>query len=123
VEGLERRRIETLVAFQDFTFLVGPGFICGTNTVLMAWIMCKSGLVPRFIAVLGLIGGPLVFAVNVVKMFGYSEQLMPIAGLAVVPIFSWEILLAGYLIVKGFRPAALARLGLADGPAQRLVNA
>ena len=23
---------------------------------------------------------------------------------------------AGYLIVKGFRPAALARLGLADGP-------
>ena len=115
--------IETLVAFQDFTFLVGPGFICGTNTVLMAWIMYKSGLVPRFIAVLGLIGGPLVSAVNVVKMFGYSEQLMPIAGLAVVPIFSWEILLAGYLIVKGFRPAALARLGLADGPAQRLVNA
>jgi hypothetical protein len=111
--------IDTLVAFQDFTFLVGPGFVCGTNTVLMAWIMYKSGLVPRFIAVLGLVGGPLVFALNVVKMFGYSEQLMPLAGLAVVPIFSWELLLAGYLIVKGFRPAALARLGLVDGPAPR----
>ncbi|WP_411699151.1 DUF4386 domain-containing protein [Conyzicola sp.] len=112
--------IDTLVAFQDFTFLVGPGFICGTNTVLIAWIMLKSGLVPRFIAVLGLVGGPLVFAFNVVKMFGFSEQLMPWAALAVVPIFAWELLLAGYLIVKGFRPAALAQLGHVDGAAQRL---
>ena len=116
--------IETLVAFQDSAFIVGPGFICGTNTVLMAWIMYKSGLVPRFIAVLGLVGGPLVFAFNVVKMFGFSEQMMPWAGLAVVPIFSWELCLAFYLIVNGFRPAALARLGLVDAPAQRrLVNA
>jgi hypothetical protein len=111
--------IDALVAFQDFTFLVGPGFICGANTVLMAWIMYKSGLVPRFIAVLGLVGGPLVFAFNVVKMFGFSEQTMPLAGLAVVPIFSWELLLAGYLIVRGFRPAALARLDLLDRPAPR----
>jgi hypothetical protein len=113
--------IETLVSFVDWAFLVGPGFICGTNTVLMAWIMLKSGLVPRFIAVLGLVGGPLVFAFNVVKMFGFSEQMMPWAGLAVVPIFSWELCLAFYLIVKGFRPAALARLDAA--PARSLVTA
>jgi hypothetical protein len=105
--------IETLVALVDWAFLVGPGFICGTNTVLMAWIMLESRLVPRFIAVLGLVGGPLVFAFNVVKMFGFSEQMMPWAGLAVVPIFSWEICLAIHLIVKGFRPAALARLDAA----------
>ena len=111
--------IDTLVAFVDLSFLVGPGFICGTNTVLMAWIMYRSGLVPRFIAVLGLVGGPLVFAFNVVKLFGFSEQMMPWAGLAVVPIFSWELCLAFYLIVKGFRPEALARLGLVDGSAQR----
>jgi hypothetical protein len=113
--------IETLVFLVDWAFLVGPGFVCGTNTVLMAWIMLKSGLVPRFIAVLGLVGGPLVFAFNVVKMFGFSEQMMPWAGLAVVPIFSWELCLAFYLIVKGFRPAALARLDAA--PARSLVAA
>jgi hypothetical protein len=83
--------------------------------------MLKSGLVPRFIAVLGLVGGPLVFAFNVVKMFGFSEQMMPWAGLAVVPIFSWELCLAFYLIVKGFRPAALARLDAA--PSRSLVAA
>jgi hypothetical protein len=112
--------IQTLVSLQDWTFLVGPGFICGTNTVLMAWIMYRSGLVPRFIAVLGLVGGPLVFAFNVVKMFGFSEQLMPWAGLAVVPIFAWELCLAIYLIAKGFRSAALALLEVAEAP--RLVN-
>lgn len=111
--------IDTLVAFVDLSFVVGPGFICGTNTVLMAWIMYRSGLVPRFIAVLGLVGGPLVFAFNVVKLFGFSEQMMPWAALAVVPIFAWELCLAFYLIVKGFRPEALARLGLADGSNQR----
>jgi hypothetical protein len=110
--------IDTLVAFQDFTFLVGPGFVCGTNTVLMAWIMYRSALVPRSIAVLGLVGGPLVFAFNVIKMFGFSEQMMPWAALAVVPIFSWEICLAVYLIVKGFRPSALARLDGAGAPSQ-----
>ncbi len=114
---------ETLVAFQDLTFLVGPGFVCGTNTVLMAYLMYRSGLVPRFIGVLGLVGGPLVFAANVVKMFGFSDQLMPWLGLTVVPVFAWEICLAVYLIARGFRPAG-ARLGaspaLVDG---RLVDA
>ena len=113
--------VDTLVAFQDWTFLIGPGFVCGTNTVLMAWIMYRSGLVPRFIAVLGLVGGPLVFAFNVLKMFGYSEPLMPWAGAAVAPIFAWELCLAVYLIVKGFRPEALARLGF--GPAVATASA
>jgi hypothetical protein len=89
--------------------------------VLIAWIMYRSRLVPRFIAVLGLVGGPLVFAFNVVKLFGFSEQLMPWAGLAVVPIFSWELCLAIYLLAKGFRPAALARLEVTAAP--RLVTA
>src|SRR3954452_7790332 len=55
---------DALVAVRDWTFLIGPGFVCGTNTVVMALLMYRSRLVPRFIAVLGLVGGPLVFTCN-----------------------------------------------------------
>ncbi|WP_108252817.1 DUF4386 domain-containing protein [Planctomonas deserti] len=99
-----------LVAAHNWTFLVGPGLICGTNTVLAAYLMYRSGLVPRFIAVLGLVGGPLIFAANTGVMFGVFDQVSPWTGLCVIPIFAWEICLAVYLIAKGFRSAALARL-------------
>ena len=59
-----------LVAFHNGTFLVGPGFVVGVNTVLMAYLMYRSGLVPRFIPVLGLVGGPLVFLSATGELFG-----------------------------------------------------
>ena len=66
-----------LVALHNWTLVLGPGFVCSTNTVLMAYLMYKSGLVPRFIRVLGLVGGPLVFAYHAAQMFGLSEQSRP----------------------------------------------
>lgn len=98
-----------LLDLQEWAFVVGPGFVCGTNTVLMAYLVWKSGFVPRFIGVLGLIGGPLVFAVNVIKVTGLEGQLMPWIGVCVVPVFAWEICLAVYLLVKGFRPITQRR--------------
>jgi Domain of unknown function (DUF4386) len=50
-----------LVAVHDWTFLFGPGLAIGVNTLLLAYLMYRSGLVPRLIAVVGLIGGPLIF--------------------------------------------------------------
>ena len=64
-----------LVAFHNWTFLLGPSYVCGTNTVLMAYLMYRSGLVPRFVPVLGLVGGPLVFASGAAQMFGIYEQI------------------------------------------------
>jgi hypothetical protein len=102
---------EGLVAVRDWTFLVGPGLVCGTNTVVMAALMYRSRLVPRFIAVLGLVGGPLVFSWNLLAMFGGTELFSAVAVLFVVPVFAWEICLAVYLIAKGFRQTAvLARV-------------
>ena len=94
---------EGLVAVRDCTFLVGPGLVCGTNTVVMAALMYRSRLVPRFIAVLGLVGGPLVFGWNLLSMFGGTELFSAVAVLFVAPVFAWEICLAVYLIAKGFR--------------------
>jgi Domain of unknown function (DUF4386) len=98
---------EGLVAVRDWTFLVGPGLVCGTNTVVLAALMYRSRLVPRFIAVLGLVGGPLVFTWNLLAMFGVSDLVSAVAVLFVVPVFAWEICLAVYLIAKGFRPTTV----------------
>ena len=114
---------QMLVAFQDWTFLVGPGLVCGANTVLMASIMFRSNLIPRFIAVLGLAGGPLVFALNALKLFGVEDAIMPWAALGVLPIFAWEVLLSIYLIARGFRLSALARLDVSPAVGEtRLVT-
>src|ERR687897_1694646 len=49
-----------LVAVHDATFLLGPGFLAGLgNGILLGYLMYRSGLVPRGMAILGLIGGPL----------------------------------------------------------------
>jgi hypothetical protein len=98
----------TLVALYQWTVLLGPGLVCGTNTVLMAYLMYRSRLVPRFIPVLGLIGGPLIFIMNAAKMFGSVEQNSPLLLFAVFPIFAWEVSLAVWLIVKGFKQSAAA---------------
>ena len=53
--------------------------------------------------VLGLIGAPLVFAINAAKVFGVFGAIESWAGIGVVPIFAWEVSLAVYLIVRGVR--------------------
>lgn len=100
---------DAFVAFHNGTFLIGPGFVVGVNTVLMAWLMYRSGLVPRIIPVLGLVGGPLVFASAAAEMFGAYGQFSSPAAVLAIPAFAWELGFALYMIVKGFRPAALAR--------------
>src|SRR3954453_11950141 len=52
---------QSLVAVPHWTFVLGPKLALGVNTVLVAYLMYRSRLVPRIIAVLGLVGGPLVF--------------------------------------------------------------
>jgi hypothetical protein len=98
----------TLADFHNWTRLLGPGLVCGTNTVLMAYLLYRSRLVPRFIPVLGLIGGPMVFAYHTAQLFGASDQVLSWAVIGVVPIFAWEVSLALRLIIKGFTAGTVA---------------
>jgi hypothetical protein len=100
---------KSLVAVHDAMFLLGPGLIIGINSLVLAWLMYRSGLVPRWIAVIGMVGGPLVLASSTAVLFGAYEQVSAPAGLFAFPVFLWEMSLAGYLLAKGFRPAAAAR--------------
>ena len=92
---------QSLVAVHDWTFLLGPSFILGMNSLLLAYLMYRSQLVPRFIAWLGLIGGPLVTLSAVNVLFGIYDPSTHVV--AAIPVFTWEVSLAVYLIVNGFK--------------------
>ncbi|MFF3689918.1 DUF4386 domain-containing protein [Streptomyces sp. NPDC002187] len=95
----------SLVAIHDWTFLIGPNFVLGANSLLLAHLMYRSRLVPRFIAVLGLVGGPLICASAIAVMFGLYDQLSAWGSIAALPVFAWEVTLAVFLILKGFKPS------------------
>ncbi len=98
---------KSLVAFHDWTFLLGPGVLAGLgNGMLLGYLMYRSGLVPRRLALLGLIGGPLQFASATAMLFGLYEQVSVWAAIAVLPEFFWELSLGIWLTVKGFNPSA-----------------
>jgi hypothetical protein len=102
---------ESLVALHEWTRLLGPGFFVGIgNGLILGYLMYKSRLVPRPMAVLGLIGGPLIIASGVGVLFGVIEADGVVQGIATIPEFFWELSLGIWPIVSGFSPSAIARL-------------
>jgi hypothetical protein len=98
---------QALVASYDWTFLFGPGFMAAVNALLLGSLMYRSGLVPRIIPLVGLIGAPLLLASDTAVMFGLWEQFSLPAGIATLPVALWEFSLGVWLVVKGFRPSSL----------------
>jgi hypothetical protein len=107
------------VAIYDRAFLIGPGFFAGVaNGMILGYLMYRSGLVPRGMAMLGLIGGPLVAASGIAVMFDVIERGSTLQGVATIPEFIWELSFGIYLIVKGFRPSPTPA-GIDGGPVAR----
>lgn len=98
----------SLVAFHDWTFLLGPQFCAGFgNGLLLGYLMYTSGLVPRRMALLGLIGGPLAFVGGTLVVFGVIDPgSAPLFLFTVVEIL-WEASLTLWLLFKGFKPSPI----------------
>ena len=99
----------SFVALHDATFLLGPGFFAGIgNGMLLGYLMYRSGLVPRGLALLGLIGGPLVIAAGIAVLFGVFKAGSAAQAIATIPEFIYELSFGIYLTVKGFKPSPIA---------------
>jgi hypothetical protein len=94
-----------LVAVYQWTFLFGPNVMAAVNALLLGSLMYRSGLVPRAIPLLGLIGGPLLLASVTGVVFGTHDLQAELHVIAAAPIFFWELSLGVYLVVKGFKPS------------------
>ena len=99
-----------LKAIHDWTFLLGPLFMLGINTMMYSYIFYKSKLVPRFIPILGMTGATLVFICALLVMFGVIEQVSVWGAILALPVAANEMILAVWLIVKGFNESALASM-------------
>lgn len=99
---------EALSAIHEWASLFGPTYCAGVgNGILLGYLMFRSGLVPRGMALLGLIGGPLICAAATAVLFGVVERTAGPAFIASLPEIAWEASLGIYLIVKGFRPSTV----------------
>jgi len=99
---------KSLVAIHDATFLLGPAFCAGVgNGMLLGYLMYRSGLVPRGMALLGVIGGPLAVVTAIAVLFGAYKQTSGWSLLLTLPEIAWEASLGIYLIVKGFKPSPI----------------
>lgn len=70
--------------------------------VMLYSLLYQSGLVPRWLSVWGLLAILMNFATGLLIMFGVFSPVSAASTILQVPIFLQEIILAIWLIVKGF---------------------
>ncbi|MNG14370.1 hypothetical protein D3C84_981160 [compost metagenome] len=86
----------------DYTFILGPNLFLGINTMMYSYIFYKSNLVPKFIPILGLTGSALILLAALLELFGVIDQVSAWGAILALPIFANEMILAVWLITKGF---------------------
>ena len=94
---------KSLIAIKNWTFLLGPGFVDGLGTgLILGWLMYRSRLVSRRMALFGVVGGPLLAVSGLAVLFGVIPQFSPLQNVATVPEFIWEAFLGLWLTYRGF---------------------
>jgi hypothetical protein len=98
----------SLAATYDWAFLFGPGLVVGFgNGLMLGYLFYKSGLLPRRMAMLGLIGGPMLILSFGLTLFGVYENGSAPSFLLALPEIVWEASIGIYAAWKGFRPSAV----------------
>jgi Domain of unknown function (DUF4386) len=108
---------KSLVAMHDWTFLLGPGFADGIGTgLILGWLMYRSGLVSRRMALIGIVGGAMLATSGATVLLGIIPRGGAVQGILTIPEIIWEAFLGLWLTFKGFQrtaPIMLAAAGVA----------
>jgi hypothetical protein len=102
---------DALTATYEWAFLFGPGLMAGVaNGLILGYVMYRSALIPRRLAMLGLAGG----AIHVVGfggvLFGAVDAGSPGQLLFSIGEIAWEATLPIYVLRKGFKTAGAITL-------------
>ena len=96
------RTLATLLLFaRDWAFLLNP-IIFGMGALLFYALLYQSKLIPRWLSAWGFIGAGLVVAAGVMGMFANFQIILAL------PIAVQEMVMAIWLMVKGFNSVAAA---------------
>jgi Domain of unknown function (DUF4386) len=100
---------KSLIEIKDWTFLLGPGFVVGVgNGLILGYLMYRSGLMPRGLTMLGLIGGPLLCISGIAVIFGIIDRQSTPQFIMTIPEILWELSLCIYPTFKGFKSSPIA---------------
>ena len=99
-----------LQAFHRWTMMLGPNLLLGLNTIMYSYLLFRTGLVPKQLAIFGMVTAVMVFIAGLLDMFGVIEPLSTAKGLLALPVGVYEMSLAVWLIVKGFHKQNLEKL-------------
>jgi hypothetical protein len=101
---------QALVAVRDYTFQFGPNISAALNATMIGTILYRSRLVPRILPTMGLLAVLPLLAAAVATILGLIEQGSVWFAPGGALVFTWELSLGIYLVVKGFKRSATAGL-------------
>ena len=108
------------IHFWSALVLAHFGFCLGA--LMYYYVFFRSGLIPRWLSVWGIVGILMHFTGAVITMFTQIDPFSTSTSLLSIPIGLNELILAGWLIVKGFNSSAVASLS-AKTAANELLSA
>jgi len=82
----------------------GHGYIFAIAALIFYYLLYQSKLIPRWISVWGAIAAILLIVANLLEVTGITSGLM----ILYLPIILNELVLAIWLMVKGFNPSGFA---------------
>jgi len=106
-----------LVSVDGHAALVGVFAFC-VGALMYYYLLFQSRLIPRWLSGFGIVAITMLMAACVLALFSGNliTSYIPLAA----PIAIQEIVLGGWLIVKGFNPSAIARLPAKTAPDELL---
>jgi hypothetical protein len=106
--GQEGSIAYTLAEIKDWTLKLGPGWVVGIgNGLILGYLMLRSGLMPRDLALLGVIGGPLQTLAGTGVLFDLYDAGPGLQGILTIPEIVWELSLGIYPLVWGLKSSSI----------------
>lgn len=93
-----------------WAFILGPHFMLGINTLIYSSIFYLSQILPKKLAIFGIMGAVLILLAAVLEIFGYIPHFSSSIIFLALPIAVYEMVLAGWLIIRGFNKVAYTPL-------------
>jgi hypothetical protein len=98
---------QTLVTLYDRIFIAGQSLLPAVNDLLLGYLLYKSCLVPRWLALTGIIGAFPLIAGNIAMQFDVIGRQSALAGLSAIGVAVFESGLGLYLTFRGYKPSGL----------------
>ena len=87
---------------QLYAYNFGMSFV-GIASLMLCYTLYRAKLVPRILAVWGLVGYAIILCGSVLEVLGFN-----LLTIHAIPGGLWELFIGVWLIVKGFNPSAFA---------------